>query len=60
MPARITCNGSGSNCSVSTPNMVHAKSTSRAKAMKQARLLNAIEHGYKPKSKRSRVSPTGR
>lgn len=33
---------------VRTPNMVHAKATTKAKAMKQTRLLNAIEHGWKP------------
>lgn len=34
---------------VRTPNGVHAKHTSKAKAMKQMRLLNAVEHGWKPK-----------
>ena len=29
---------------VRTPNMVHAKHTSKGKANKQVRLLNAIEH----------------
>jgi hypothetical protein len=36
---------------VSTPNAVHAKGTTKAKAVKQARLLNAVEHGFKPKRK---------
>jgi hypothetical protein len=34
---------------VSTPGGVKAKHTTKKKAMKQKRLLNAIEHGYKPK-----------
>jgi hypothetical protein len=34
---------------VSTPNGVHAKHTTKAKAKKQERLLNAVEHGWKPK-----------
>lgn len=33
---------------VSTPNMVHAKGTSKKKAMAQARLLRGVEHGWKP------------
>lgn len=33
---------------VSTPNQVHAYGTSKAKAERQKRLLNAIDHGWKP------------
>lgn len=36
---------------VSTPNAVHAKSTTKAKAEAQMRLLNAVEHGWKPTGK---------
>lgn len=36
---------------VKTPNMVHAKSTTKEKAEKQAKLLRAVEHGWKPKKK---------
>ncbi len=36
---------------VSTPNRVHAKKTTKAKAQSQARLLNAVEHGWKPTGK---------
>jgi hypothetical protein len=36
---------------VKTPNMVHAKRTSFEKAMAQKRLLNAVEHGWRPKKK---------
>lgn len=31
-----------------TPNGVHAKRTTKAKAQAQVRLLNAIDHGWKP------------
>lgn len=33
---------------VSTPNRVHAKHTSLENAKKQERLLNAVEHGWRP------------
>lgn len=33
---------------VRTPNGVHSKHTSFKKAKAQARLLNALEHGYRP------------
>jgi len=33
---------------VSTPHGVKAKKTSKKKALKQRRLLNAIEHGWIP------------
>jgi hypothetical protein len=36
---------------VSTPNGVHAKHTSKEKAMAQEHLLNAVEHGWKPTGK---------
>jgi len=34
---------------VRTPNRVHAKRTTRAKAEAQARLLRAVEHGWRPR-----------
>lgn len=46
MPAKITKINGGYR--VATPNMVHAKNTTKEKAKKQARLLNAIDHGWKP------------
>ena len=46
MPARIRRVKGG--YSVRTPNGVHAKKTSKKKAMAQKRLLNAIDHGWKP------------
>jgi hypothetical protein len=33
---------------VSTPNGVHSKGTTPEKAKAQERLLNAVEHGWKP------------
>ena len=36
---------------VSTPHGVKAKSTTKAKAKRQERLLNAVEHGWKPTGK---------
>lgn len=39
---------------VRTPNSVHAKRTTLAKAKKQERLLNAVEHGWKPTKKKKR------
>ena len=46
MPVTVTKRGKGFE--VRTPNAVHAKSTTKAKAAAQARLLNAVEHGFKP------------
>lgn len=39
---------------VSTPNGVKAKATTPEKAAAQARLLNAVEHGWKPTGKKAR------
>jgi hypothetical protein len=46
MPAKIT--KKGSKYQVRTPNAVHAKGTTLAKAKAQQRLLNAIDHGWTP------------
>ena len=51
MPAKITKVGKN-KYRVSTPSGVHAKGTTKAKAMAQKRLLNAVEHGWKPTGKR--------
>lgn len=42
----------GGGYRVRTPNAVHAKRTTKSKAMKQKRLLNAVEHGWRPTRKR--------
>ena len=36
---------------VRTPNGIHSKHTTKEKAEKQKRLLNAVDHGWKPKKK---------
>lgn len=36
---------------VSTPNSIKAKRTTKAKAKKQKRLLNAVDHGWRPTGK---------
>lgn len=41
----------GGGYKVSTPSGVKAKRTTKEKAEKQKRLLNAIEHGFKPSKK---------
>lgn len=54
MPATIKKVGKG-RYQVRTPNQVHARSTTAAKARSQQRLLNAIDHGWKPdRTKRDR------
>jgi len=50
MPIKITRVKGGVR--VSTPHGVKAKKTTMVKAKKQERLLNAIEHGWKPRKKR--------
>jgi len=37
---------------VSTPSGTKAKNTTKNKAMSQKRLLNAVDHGWKPRKKR--------
>ena len=51
MPVRMRKKKSG-GYSVSTPGGVKAKDTTKAKAMAQKRLLNAVEHGWTPTGKR--------
>jgi hypothetical protein len=50
MPVKIRSVGKG-KVQVRTPNGVKAKSTTPAKAARQKRLLNAVEHGWKPTGK---------
>jgi hypothetical protein len=63
MPVKMKKNKKG-GYTVSTPNQVHAKNTTKAKAESQVRLLNAVEHGWKPdgipkkSAKRVHHSPT--
>ncbi len=50
MPVKIKSVGKG-KYRVSTPSGTKAKSTTKAKAERQKRLLNAIDHGWKPTGK---------
>ncbi len=52
MPGKITKIKGGYR--VSTPNAVHAKKTTKAKAKAQVRLLNAVDHGWVPTGKKSK------
>ncbi len=45
----------GNRYRVSTPSGTKAKGTTKAKAQKQRRLLNAIDHGWKPSKPRKRT-----
>jgi hypothetical protein len=45
MPVSVTKNPNGSY-KVETPNGVHARGTSKENAEAQARLLNAVDHGW--------------
>lgn len=44
----------GGKVRVSTPGGVKAKSTTMAKAKRQANLLRGVEHGFKPTGKKAR------
>lgn len=44
----------GGKVRVSTPGGVKAKATTPEKAAAQERLLNAIEHGWKPNKRKSK------
>ncbi len=50
MPVSVKKNEKG-GYTVSTPNGVHAKNTTKEKAQAQERLLNTVEHGWKPTKK---------
>jgi hypothetical protein len=54
MPVKIK--KTGSKYRVSTPSGVKAKGTTKAKAKAQKRLLNAVEHGWKPTGKKKHNS----
>lgn len=52
MPVKVTKHGKGYQ--VRTPGGVKAKHTTKAKAEAQKRLLNAVEHGFKPTGKKAK------
>lgn len=47
MPVKVTSKGHG-KFQVRTPGGVKSKGTTKEKAESQARLLRAVEHGWKP------------
>ena len=47
MPVTVSKKKNG-KYTVRTPNGVKAKNTTKKNAMKQKRLLNAVEHGWRP------------
>ena len=53
MPVKITKTSKG-KYRVSTPKGTHAKGTTKKKAEAQKRLLNAVEHGWKPTGKKKK------
>jgi len=58
MPVKVT---KTDGYSVRTPGGVKAKKTTKKKAEAQKRLLNAVEHGWKPTGKpAAKHTPTGR
>ncbi|UFS70212.1 hypothetical protein LPW11_20350 [Geomonas sp. RF6] len=59
MPAKVTKNKDGSY-KVSTPNAVHAKGTTKGKAEAQARLLNAMDHGFVPDKQKHSETESGK
>jgi hypothetical protein len=59
MPVKVRSLGGG-RCRVSTPHGVKAKNTTCGKARKQARLLNAAEHGWKPTGEKAKTHESAR
>lgn len=53
MPVKIKRVGGG-KYSVTTPGGTKAKSTTAAKARRQANLLRGVEHGWKPTGKKAK------
>lgn len=48
----VTMKKKGSGFEVRTPGGVKSKNTTKMKAESQERLLNALEHGWKPKGEK--------
>jgi hypothetical protein len=55
MPAKTT-KVKGGKFRVATPNRVHAKATTKENADAQVRLLNALDHGWKPTGKSKKTA----
>lgn len=57
MPARVKkVNG----YQVRTPSRIHAKNTTKAKAEAQRRLLEGLEHGWRPTGRKARKRSRGK
>jgi hypothetical protein len=50
--------GSRAGVRVSTPGGVKSKGSTQENAVKQARILNAVEHGWKPSGKPASQAPS--
>jgi len=59
VPVSIRKTGKG-KYAVSTPGGTKAKGTTKAKAEAQKRLLNAVEHGFKPTGAKTHMMPGGK
>lgn len=57
MPYKMKKNKDGTY-DVDSPNQKHASHTSKKKAESQMRLLNAVEHGWKPTKGKKKKSPS--
>ena len=49
MPYKMLKTKNGYGVKNTTTGKWHSKNTTKAKASRQLKLLNAVEHGYKPK-----------
>ena len=56
----VTIRKSGSGYAVSTPHGTKATHTTKAKAEAQKRLLNAVEHGWRPSRPKPAKKPRRR
>jgi len=56
MPVKVSALGNG-KFNVATPNGVKAKSTSYLNAIKQKRLLDAVDHGFRPNKSKKVARP---
>ncbi len=53
----VTIKKKGKKYTVRTPGGVKAKGTTKEKAEGQERLLNAVEHGWRPTGKKKKKAP---
>ena len=60
MPASMSKDPSGKGYQVSTPNGVHGSKMTLRNAKAQQRLLNALDHGWRPNRKGSKDGKDGK